>query len=128
MDSFGPDLSNYFTEFSEEACNVTPGEITASAERVSAEEFKNDSPSFETYLNDEYFYFVIGFTKEDGSYSDEEINSMIKHAIGKNLTIDFYFNNDDYTIYKIRKDSVTVEVVTVKAGRLFYEEKEYIIQ
>ncbi len=128
MDAFNPDLSNYFTEFSEEACNVTPGEITASAERFSIEELKNDSPSFETYLNDEYFYFVIGFTKEDGSFSDEEINEMIKHAIAKNLTIEFYFNNDDYTIYKIRKDGVIIDKVTGKDGGLYHEVIDYNIQ
>lgn len=128
IESFEPDLTNYFIEFSESSCNVTPNKITANAESFATEELKNDSPSFETYLNDEYFYFVIGFTKEDGSYSDEEINEMIKYAISNNLTVDFYFNNDDYTIYKIRKDSVTVDVVTGKDGGLYHEEREYIIQ
>lgn len=129
IQSLEPELTNYFIEFSKEACDVVPSKITPGVELISVEFLNNsNNPSFETYLNDEDFFFKIGLEKEYESYSNEEINSIIKHAIENNLTIDFYFNNDEYTVYKIRKDGVTIDKVTGKDDGLFHEEKEYNIQ
>ena len=53
---------------------------------------------------------------------------MIKNAIDNNLSIDFYFDNDDYTIYKIRNDGVTIDMVTGKDGGLYHEVIDYNVQ
>ena len=125
MQSFEPELTTYFTEFSKEACDVMPYKITPGAEYISPDDLKNSNPSFENYLNNKNFFFKIGFTKENDCYTDEEINDMIKNAIANNLSIDFYFDNDDYTIYKIRNDGVTIDMVTGKDGGLYHEVIDY---
>lgn len=121
-----PYLISFIKDVSKNANVQNPAKIENSFETLSLQELKEFPHDFDKYLNDEEFYFEIKLYK-DGTYSKDEINSILKEIKARNITMNVSFDSDKYTVYEIRTEGITVDEKKPWGDAEIHKVYEYVI-
>lgn len=53
------------------------------------------------------------------------VEEIILNVKKQDITVDLYFNYNDYYVYQIRKDGVTIDITTANDGGAMHELIDY---
>lgn len=120
------DAFDYFTKLTEEAIGTKPEEVRVGFRNVDMDYLTAEPKKLMEILDESYPVLLVGIVCGSGkNYSDEEIHEMIVNVKNQDITVDLYFDYNDYYVYQIREDGVTIDITTAKDGGAMHELVDY---
>lgn len=120
-----PEARQYFSGLVSQAAQVADAQISVDLRNAGTDFFQAQPMPLTDLLKNTSPILFIGISKDNGSFNEEEIQKILREAVKQEIAADLFFNYNDYYVYQVRPEGVTIDKVTGKDGGAMHEFLEY---
>lgn len=113
----------YFSALSDDAAGISDVNVKLGFRSVEDEYLKSDTKTLDEIISSTYPVLKVGLSKTaDGEFfTDEEIHDIVVVAMERNICVDLYFNYNDFYVYQVGNDGVTIDITTAMDGGAYHK-------